>query len=701
MSHLTVEPLSGRVLDAGGSPVSAEIELRGWDGTLLGSGLTDPSGQFLFHVDVPPPYELEVVSGNTTTTVLINVVIPDMTVTLQSSRRATSTDDQAATVSLNDLMANNKARSRLADAGKELQKLKFAQAWKHVNEAIAAAPHWGRPYYVRGLLELQNRNYGDAQQDLTTAINADPKNAAALAALGHTYLQQDDLQNAAYYLNRALALPPVKWQTHLDLAEVELLRRNYARAEELGRDALSDDPRGPIEALLLIGQAASAQGQWQVAADTYASYLAVAHTGSPQAALANRGLTVAENQMRAQAMNPAASLEPLGLADAIPPMGLLDPLPAVHPPPAPTPAALPRNATATMPSAPVAEPAEAGAVAGAATAAVSPDCLACPAATAEPSGTVARPQAREAGYHIRADVNEVRVEVTVLDSSHRPVGGLPASDFEVLEAGVPQRLDSFSDDEMRLTKQGPRGRPAAAAATGVPLSLGILLDDSGSMRNAQVVLDRAVAQFTRSLQPGDEAFIAHFSDSFHLDVPFTENLDRLRESRPPDNLEGGTALYDAVLSSLGVMRMSVHQNRRVLVVVTDGDDDDSAHTLDQLISVLQSPDTPLVYCVGVNDRVENIAPDLWRGLQTIAASSGGMAFEAQNARDVAHALASIARMVRVQYTLTYQSKYGGDGFRPITVKVSDAMRKNLVAITRTGYVDDPYPIFASGSPIPR
>jgi len=254
----------------------------------------------------------------------------------------------------------------------------------------------------------------------------------------------------------------------------------------------------------------------------------------------------------------------------------------------------------------------------------------------------------------RARVDTVQVTVTVTDANGRLITGLTSDDFEIFEDGVVQSISVFTNER-------------------VPVSLGVLLDASDSMRGQRIADARAaVDQFlTALLERGDEAFIAAFNHQPRLVAPWT---------RPPSALEGqlgrvlpsgGTALYDSLVASAGYFVRRLHP-RSALVVVSDGVDTASDWTLPRTREVLQRAD-PLVYAIAIdsaamptNRRVSVEA------LREITATSGGYTEVVKETADLGPATTRIADELNKQYTLGYVPAKPPDGsWRSIRVRVKE------------------------------
>jgi Ca-activated chloride channel family protein len=252
----------------------------------------------------------------------------------------------------------------------------------------------------------------------------------------------------------------------------------------------------------------------------------------------------------------------------------------------------------------------------------------------------------------RTRVDTVQVTVTVTDAKGRLITGLSKEDFEIFEDGVLQPITVFTNER-------------------VPVSLGMLLDASDSMRGQRMADARgAVDRFvTALLEQGDEAFLAAFNHQPRLVAPWT---------RPPSALEGelgdvlpsgGTALYDSLITSAGYFVRRLHP-RAALVVVSDGVDTASDWTLRQTREILQRAD-PLVYAIAIDSAEVPLTRRVSVGaLREITATSGGYTEVVKGSADLGPATARIADELNKQYTLGYAPmKAPNDQWRGIRVRV--------------------------------
>jgi Ca-activated chloride channel family protein len=266
----------------------------------------------------------------------------------------------------------------------------------------------------------------------------------------------------------------------------------------------------------------------------------------------------------------------------------------------------------------------------------------------------------------RASVETVHVTVTVTDGNGRLIPGLGKDDFEVFEDGKPAPVTQFSDKR-------------------VPVSLGVLLDVSDSMRGRAIVDARsAVDRFVGDLlESGDEAFVASFNHSPRIISMWTQPPATLKGKLDDVKPTGGTAIYDALVASAPLFNRRQH-TRTALVVVSDGADTASNYTLMQARDVLRRSD-PFVYAVAIDSgdtgRVSTrVNPD---ALREITGPSGGYTEVIRSSEDLGPATERIANELNHQYTIGYTATRPPDGqWRSIRVRIKN---RDYFARARRGY----------------
>ena len=287
-----------------------------------------------------------------------------------------------------------------------------------------------------------------------------------------------------------------------------------------------------------------------------------------------------------------------------------------------------------------------------------------PPAQEAPQGQ--EPAAEPGGFVFHSDVQEVLLHATVIDDKQRMVTNLDKNAFTVFEDGKPQVIKSFRHED-------------------IPISLGIVIDNSGSMREKRAKVNKAALNLVRASNPQDEVFVVNFSDEFFLDQPFTNKINLLQSALEKYETRGGTALYDAVVASADELKRHGKLQKKILFVVTDGEDDASRESLEQAVRRLQEENGPTVYAIGVlGDERQRRAK---RALQTISERTGGIAFFPRTLDEVDQISSTVARDIRNQYTIGYKPttpKTAG-GYRAIRVEARASGHGKLTVRTRSGY----------------
>jgi Ca-activated chloride channel family protein len=288
-----------------------------------------------------------------------------------------------------------------------------------------------------------------------------------------------------------------------------------------------------------------------------------------------------------------------------------------------------------------------------------------PAETPPPSQQT--PQSQEpGGFVFHADVQEVLLHATVIDDKQRMISNLDKNAFSVFEDGKPQVIKSFRYED-------------------VPISLGIVIDNSGSMREKRAKVNKAALNLVRASNPQDEVFVVNFSDEFFLDQPFTSKINLLQNALEKYETRGGTALYDAVVASADELKRHGKLQKKILFVVTDGEDDASRESLEQAVRQLQEENGPTVYAIGLlgDERARRAK----RALQTISERTGGIAFFPRTLDEVDQISSAVARDIRNQYTIGYKptTPKSAGGYRTIRVEARASGHGKLTVRTRSGY----------------
>lgn len=282
-----------------------------------------------------------------------------------------------------------------------------------------------------------------------------------------------------------------------------------------------------------------------------------------------------------------------------------------------------------------------------------------PAAPEENTGTI-----------FRSDTRLVVLHTTVVDKSGHLVTDLPQTAFTVYENGATQPIRAFKRED-------------------VPVSMGLIIDNSGSMRDKRAKVEAAALGLVKASNKDDEVFVVNFNDEAFLDNPhgkdFTSDIKEMEEALTRIDSRGGTAMRDAIRMSIDHLKEKAHKDKKVLVVVTDGNDNSSTITLENLVKASQQSEV-LIYGIGIlSEEERREARRAQRALSELAVATGGEAFFPKDVGEVERLAQTVARDIRNQYTIQYSpANQTMDGsFRQIKVAVNAPGRP--VARTRSGY----------------
>ncbi|HTB16684.1 MAG TPA: VWA domain-containing protein [Bryobacteraceae bacterium] len=270
----------------------------------------------------------------------------------------------------------------------------------------------------------------------------------------------------------------------------------------------------------------------------------------------------------------------------------------------------------------------------------------------------------------RTDSRLVVLPVSVLNKDGKLITDLQQKSFKVFENGVEQPIKIFRRED-------------------VPISLGIIVDNSGSMREKRQRVETASLDLVRASNPQDEVFIVNFNDDPFLDVPLTSDIKKMEEGIARIDSRGGTAMREAIDSSMTYLKKEGHRQKKVLLVITDGNDNASTISLEKLVSRAQQNEV-LVYSIGLlNEEERREARLAKRALDAITRDSGGLAFYPKSPAEVDALALQVAHEIRNQYTIAYSPTVQQmDGsFRQIKVTVNGP--GHPLVRTRTGYYATP------------
>jgi len=279
-------------------------------------------------------------------------------------------------------------------------------------------------------------------------------------------------------------------------------------------------------------------------------------------------------------------------------------------------------------------------------------------------------------YTLRVDAEEVVLNCTVLDNKGELVNDLNKSNFKVFEDKTLQTVISVQHQD-------------------TPVSIGLLVDNSGSMNTKRAAVASAALDLVKASNPQDETFVINFSDQAYLDQDFTSDLDKLQNGLSHLSVSGGTALYDTVVTAADKMERSATRPRKVLIVITDGDDNASKLTLGDAIHRVQDMQGPIIYSIGLTfggGESRHAKHDL----RLLSSETGGIAFFPGSLKEIDSVSAEVARDIRNQYAIAYHSPQASvGGYHTVKVEAHAQGHGKLTVYTRSGYLSKP---FSSHSP---
>jgi Ca-activated chloride channel family protein len=271
-------------------------------------------------------------------------------------------------------------------------------------------------------------------------------------------------------------------------------------------------------------------------------------------------------------------------------------------------------------------------------------------------------------YTLSVDVDLVMFNVTVLDKDGKPVPGLTEKDFRVFEDGREEKVRIFQPED-------------------TPATVGLVIDNSGSMSNKRNDVVSAASAFVDASHRDDEMFVVNFNRRVWMGLPagqaFTTDHALVRETLQQTRVEGNTALYDAVKTALTHLNDGT-KHRKALIVLSDGGDNSSGIRLDALLKLAQQS-SATIYCIGIYDPSQRDRnPD---ALKKIAKATGGEAHFPKTLESLQTIWPQIAAAIRGQYTIGYVSSNSArdGGFRKVKI-TANQKKKALDVRTRTGYI---------------
>jgi Ca-activated chloride channel homolog len=269
------------------------------------------------------------------------------------------------------------------------------------------------------------------------------------------------------------------------------------------------------------------------------------------------------------------------------------------------------------------------------------------------------------GFVFKKEVEEVVLHAIVVDAQNHLITDLTGNTFTVYEDGKTQELTSFRKER-------------------VPVALGILIDNSGSMLPKRAKVNEAALQLVDASHQDDRVFVINFGEDAFLDQDYTPDVGKLTAALQRVETRGSTALYDAIIGAVDHLETSPLQ-KKILLVVTDGRDNASQATFQELLHKLQSKNGPVLYTIALeqNDRRDD---GHRQSLRTLSEQTGGTAFFPLSLDEIKAIASRIAQDIRSQYVIGYRSSnpHMSGAYHSILVQAHAGSTRLHVA-TRTGY----------------
>ena len=276
-------------------------------------------------------------------------------------------------------------------------------------------------------------------------------------------------------------------------------------------------------------------------------------------------------------------------------------------------------------------------------------------------------KAEVGGFIFRTEARLVVLHATVFDRNQHLVTNLPPTAFKVYENNVEQTVKVFRRED-------------------VPVSIGLVIDNSGSMRDKREKVNSAALAFVKASHRDDEVFVVNFNDEAFLDQPFTGDQELLQEALRKIDQRGGTAFYDAVGMSIDYLKEKARKDKKVILLITDGEDNASQMTLEKLVRKTHESEVAIFTIGMLNEEERRAQRRTKRALTNLAEATGGEAFFPKELAEVDDIAKRIALDIRSQYILGYTpTNEALDGsFRQVKVALVGPGRSHTVR-TRTGY----------------
>ena len=271
----------------------------------------------------------------------------------------------------------------------------------------------------------------------------------------------------------------------------------------------------------------------------------------------------------------------------------------------------------------------------------------------------------------RSDTRLVVLHASVVNKDGRLVTNLPKTAFKVYENNVEQPVKLFQRED-------------------VPVSMGLVVDNSGSMRNKRKAVESAAMAAVKASNPRDEVAVVNFNDEPYQDVPLTSDIKKMEEGLTRLDSRGGTAMRDAISATIEYVKAKGKHQKKVLLIVTDGDDTASDMiTLERLVQKVHDDEVLLFFIGLLSEEDKRAAKRAKRAMEALAKASGGSAVFPETLEEVERVALEMAHELRNQYVIAYSpTNQALDGsFRQIRVIANGPGRP--VVRTRSGYYANP------------
>jgi len=274
-------------------------------------------------------------------------------------------------------------------------------------------------------------------------------------------------------------------------------------------------------------------------------------------------------------------------------------------------------------------------------------------------------------FTLRRDVEEVILNATVVDSHGRRNESLHKENFRVTEDGVVQTIADFEHQDL-------------------PISLAILVDNSGSMGTKRQAVNASAIELVNASNREDETVIVNFADEAYQDTGLTSSMSELQQGLSHIGSRGGTALYDALIVSADYLKTAAKHSKQVILIITDGEDNASGNSLEEAVQRIQDLQGPVVYSIGLlfdDTGSRGEVHKAKRALQRLSDETGGTAYFPKKLAQVDEIAKEVAGDIRSQYTIGYHSAKPASqgGYRTVHVDANLKGTERLTVKTRSGY----------------